>query len=539
MGGSSRTGRVPPPPTTPEAGRCGCRTWRGPRAAAGPLPRVVARSRRSPAWSRLRRSSSGDHARHRPSDPAASTGRGGRGCASGDRPRTARSNGRTRPPPRSPQHWRVPSAPSHRHSARLCGERPGGGGSELAKADDGPRTRDLWLGKPTLYQLSYVREGLAILAPGRARAGSREGASIVRLAPCGGFSHPFRSRSSASSWPSLRCSPTGSPATSRTAASRRRYSGVSVRRRPSSCSRACPAKARSRSRTIAARSSSSTSGPRGASPAARSRRCSSAGTSASRSGAPPSSESTPSTRSALPAPSSTGTDSPTRCSATAKAPRARPTASLASPRPSRSTARAESPPWPAARWTTSSCASGWCRCCAKRRDGHGGRGAMRAALMRPAVLALAAALALLLVPAPAPAQDCPKTTLGDIEDEVMCPICGTPLGLAAEAPQAQQQRAFIEEQIAACRSKEEIKSALVAQFGEGVLALPGDESGEDDIGDVLVYAIPAAAILLALGAIAFAVVRWRGGPKRPRPGSPAPAGSDTSRLDADLERYDL
>ena len=27
----------------------------------------------------------------------------------------------------------------------------------VARADDGPRTRDLWLGKPTLYQLSYVR----------------------------------------------------------------------------------------------------------------------------------------------------------------------------------------------------------------------------------------------------------------------------------------------------------------------------------------------------------------------------------------------
>ena len=25
------------------------------------------------------------------------------------------------------------------------------------RADDGSRTRDLWLGKPTLYQLSYVR----------------------------------------------------------------------------------------------------------------------------------------------------------------------------------------------------------------------------------------------------------------------------------------------------------------------------------------------------------------------------------------------
>jgi hypothetical protein len=27
----------------------------------------------------------------------------------------------------------------------------------LCEADDGPRTRDLRLGKPTLYQLSYVR----------------------------------------------------------------------------------------------------------------------------------------------------------------------------------------------------------------------------------------------------------------------------------------------------------------------------------------------------------------------------------------------
>ena len=160
--------------------------------------------------------------------------------------------------------------------------------------------------------------------------------------------------------------------------------------------------------------------------------------------------------------------------------------------------------------------------------------------MRAAVLATAAALGLLLAPAAALAQGCPKTTLGDIEDEVMCPICGTPLGLASEAPQAQQQRAFIEEQIAACRSKEEIKTALVTQFGEGVLALPGDESGDDELSDVLVYAIPAVAILLALAGIGFAVLRWRGGGgKRPRRGEAAVAGSDSARLEADLERYDL
>jgi cytochrome c-type biogenesis protein CcmH len=161
------------------------------------------------------------------------------------------------------------------------------------------------------------------------------------------------------------------------------------------------------------------------------------------------------------------------------------------------------------------------------------------------LLAAAAATLALAAPAQTLAQDCPQTSLGDIEDEVMCPICGTPLALASEAPQAIQQRAFIEEQIADCRSKEEIKRALVAQFGEGVLALPGDESGEDDVGDVLVYAIPALAIVLALGGIGFAVARWRGGGaaggrgSRARRSERSTSGSETARLDADLERYEL
>jgi cytochrome c-type biogenesis protein CcmH len=154
--------------------------------------------------------------------------------------------------------------------------------------------------------------------------------------------------------------------------------------------------------------------------------------------------------------------------------------------------------------------------------------------------ALVAAVSALAVPAAAFAQDCPQTTLADIEDEVMCPICGTPLALATEAPQAQQERAYIERQIAACRSKDQIKAALVAQFGQGVLALPGDD-GNRDLDDVLVYLIPALALLLALGGIAFAVVRWRD--RGPRPaggaGGVTAASGDSGRLDADMERYDL
>jgi cytochrome c-type biogenesis protein CcmH/NrfF len=152
-------------------------------------------------------------------------------------------------------------------------------------------------------------------------------------------------------------------------------------------------------------------------------------------------------------------------------------------------------------------------------------------------VALAAVLALAL-PGAALAADCPKTSLGDIEDEVMCSICGTPLGLAADAPQAQAERAYIERLIADCRSKDQIKRALVAQFGESVLALPGDAGDDDGIEDVLVYAIPAVGLILAAGGIAFALSRWRGRP-RAAADKPATATPDSSRVDVDMERYDL
>ena len=151
-------------------------------------------------------------------------------------------------------------------------------------------------------------------------------------------------------------------------------------------------------------------------------------------------------------------------------------------------------------------------------------------------------IALLAVPGTAFAQDCPQTTLGDVEDEVMCLVCGTPLALATEAPQAQRERDYIQRLIDDCRSKDEIKQALVAQFGDDVLALPGDEGGSD-AGDVLVYVVPALGLLVAGGGIAFALARWRSGggrdARRARRSAPAAAGSDDPRLDADMERYDL
>jgi len=148
-------------------------------------------------------------------------------------------------------------------------------------------------------------------------------------------------------------------------------------------------------------------------------------------------------------------------------------------------------------------------------------------------LAALAALALTLVLPAAAAAACPQTTLGDVEDEVMCPVCGTPLNVATEAPQAQRERELIERLIADCRSKDEIKAALAAQFGDRVLATPEDEGF-----DLAAWLVPAIGLLLAAGAIGLAVTRWRRRRGDGPDGQPATEAGG-ARLDADLERYDL
>ena len=148
-----------------------------------------------------------------------------------------------------------------------------------------------------------------------------------------------------------------------------------------------------------------------------------------------------------------------------------------------------------------------------------------------ALFALAAAVA----PAVA-AQPQPRTTVETIEHEVMCPICGTLLELS-ESPQAERERVFVARLVAEGRSKDEVKDALVAQYGKEVLALP-EKSGFD----LSAYLVPVLAILVAMVAVALSVVRWRrrGGGGDSNRGDPrGPAGEDATALDADLSRYDL
>ena len=90
----------------------------------------------------------------------------------------------------------------------------------------------------------------------------------------------------------------------------------------------------------------------------------------------------------------------------------------------------------------------------------------------------------------------------DLESEIVCPVCETTLD-QSNAPIAQRMKAFIRVRIAAGDSEQEIKDALVAQFGEGVLARPP----RGGFG-ALAWALPLVALAVGAVAVAFLVRAW-------------------------------
>jgi cytochrome c-type biogenesis protein CcmH/NrfF len=155
----------------------------------------------------------------------------------------------------------------------------------------------------------------------------------------------------------------------------------------------------------------------------------------------------------------------------------------------------------------------------------------------PALAALLALLACAL-PAPALAASEQPPAVPAIEWEVMCPICGTLLALS-DSPQAQREKAFVARLAREGETRQQIKDALVAQYGDEVLALP-KASGFD----LSAYHVPIVAFVAAAIALGLGVRRWRrgsGGPRDggARPGGERPSEADAERLEADLARYDL
>jgi cytochrome c-type biogenesis protein CcmH/NrfF len=115
----------------------------------------------------------------------------------------------------------------------------------------------------------------------------------------------------------------------------------------------------------------------------------------------------------------------------------------------------------------------------------------------------------------------------------MCPICGTLLQLS-DAPQAERQREFIRARIDEGQSKEEIKDALVDEYGAEVLATP-ESSGFD----LAAWVVPALGLLLAAIALGLGarrlLRRGHGQADEPEPAS----AEDTARLERDISSYEL
>ena len=117
----------------------------------------------------------------------------------------------------------------------------------------------------------------------------------------------------------------------------------------------------------------------------------------------------------------------------------------------------------------------------------------------------------------------PRTSLADVEDEVMCLECKTPLNVSV-SDVADQERDYISELIAQGKTKQQVKDALVAEYGPGVLAEPSRGGF-----DLTAWLVPLLAVLAALALVLV------------RPGPDGDAGldpDDERRLDAELAAFD-
>ncbi len=145
---------------------------------------------------------------------------------------------------------------------------------------------------------------------------------------------------------------------------------------------------------------------------------------------------------------------------------------------------------------------------------------------------LAAFLAVAALAAAGAARAATPPRAADLEAEIVCPVCETTLD-QSNAPIAERMKAFIRARIAAGDSEEQIKDALVAEFGTEVLAEPpGGGFG------LLAWLLPLCALVVGAVAVAMLVRAWsrRRGPPPPDAGDLDP---ELDRLvDEELARFD-
>jgi len=120
--------------------------------------------------------------------------------------------------------------------------------------------------------------------------------------------------------------------------------------------------------------------------------------------------------------------------------------------------------------------------------------------MRP--LIVIALLVCALVPSAAVAAQ-PQFSMNEIETELMCPTCQSRLDLS-HAPAAEQIRSFVARKREEGWTKQQVKDALVQDFGPAVLAAP-PASG---VG-LVAWIVPAALVVGGVGVVVALTFVWR------------------------------
>jgi cytochrome c-type biogenesis protein CcmH len=151
------------------------------------------------------------------------------------------------------------------------------------------------------------------------------------------------------------------------------------------------------------------------------------------------------------------------------------------------------------------------------------------------VRAFVLALVALVLAAPAAASE-RHPTLGELEGQLMCPICEGETLAQSDSPAAVRIKAYIERRISQGATRSEIKQELVDQWGTRILAAPPRHGF-----DLLAWLLPIIGVLggaAILGALAWRWSRSRE-PSAQWTLTARPLGpEDERRVDEELRRFD-
>jgi len=144
---------------------------------------------------------------------------------------------------------------------------------------------------------------------------------------------------------------------------------------------------------------------------------------------------------------------------------------------------------------------------------------------------LAGTLVVLCAALTAPAAWSAPPNAADLEAEVVCPVCETTLD-QSNAPVAERMKLYIRERIAAGDTEQQIKDALVLEFGPGVLATP-EKSGFG----LLAWLLPLVVLVVGAVVVGLLVRTW----SRGRGETPEEVSLDPElerRVDEELARFE-